>query len=145
MPPPVARPVDPDLDRPSLRVVASVFAGGCLGGLSRYAVTSAWRPLPHGFPVAVLVVNLTGALCLGLLVAAVAGRDRMDWLRPLLGTGFLGAWTTFSAVAVDLTRLLDVGRLAVASGYALATFVGAPGVAAVGWYAGRVAFRGRRS
>jgi CrcB protein len=98
---------DPDLPPrpvplgPLLLVVA---AGGGLGALARYAIEVA---LPHGsseLPVATLLINVVGSLLLGILVA---GRPDAAWLRPFLGTGVLGGFTTFSAFALETDRLLD--------------------------------------
>lgn len=72
-------------------MLAVVLAGGCLGGLLRYALTA----VPSGL----LVANGLGALVLGALLA-VSARSGRWWLRPAVGTGFCGALTTMSGVAV---------------------------------------------
>jgi CrcB protein len=82
---------------------------------------------PGALPVTTLAVNVAGALALGALVAAVAGRGRW-WVRPLLGTGVLGGFTTFSTFAVETDRLLALGELATAGAYVSASL--ALGVAA---------------
>ena len=98
---------DPDLPPepvpigPLLLVVA---AGGMIGSLARYGIATA---LPHGrseLPVATLLVNVVGCLLLGVLVA---GWPHAKWLRPFVGTGVLGGFTTFSAFALETDRLLD--------------------------------------
>jgi fluoride exporter len=99
--------------------VAAVFAGGCLGALTRAGVAES---LPHaaaGWPWATLVVNLLGALFLGWVLASPA-RHR----RPLLGTGFCGALTTFSALQVELVGMLDRGAWGLAAGYVAASLAG---------------------
>lgn len=72
-------------------VLAVVLAGGCAGGLLRYALTAA--------PGGLLLANGLGALVLGALLVLTADRGRW-WLRPAVGTGFCGALTTMSGVAV---------------------------------------------
>jgi CrcB protein len=98
---------DPDLPPvpvplvPALLVVA---AGGAVGSAARYAVSVA---LPHGrsdLPLGTLLVNVVGCLLLGVLVGAW---PRARWARPFLGTGVLGGFTTFSALALETDRLLD--------------------------------------
>jgi CrcB protein len=98
---------DPDLPPepaplgPLLLVVA---VGGGIGSLARYGIDVA---LPYGrtdLPVATLLINVVGCLLLGLLVA---GWPHARWMRPFLGTGVLGGFTTFSAFALETDRLLD--------------------------------------
>lgn len=101
-----------------------------MGSLGRYAVGLA---LPHpagSFPWSTLVVNLSGALAMGLLVAFLLGRPGAHRLaRPVVGVGMLGGWTTFSAFAVDVVTLLETGHGGEAGAYVLASFLG--GVLAV--------------
>jgi len=115
--------VNPETDRTwRLGVLVAVFVGGCAGGLARHVVVSAWPD--SGFPWTVLAVNCSGAFALGLLIPLV--RDSL--LRALLGTGLLGAWTTFSAIVVSATELIGP-RPATAAAYLVASAVG--GVLAV--------------
>jgi CrcB protein len=105
-------------------VVAAVFAGGCVGGYARYAVTLAWHTPRDGFPTATLAVNTVGALVLAAVVVVATDLRPGRYLRPLLGTGFCGALTTFSAVVVAAVQLVDHGRYLVATAYLAATVVG---------------------
>jgi CrcB protein len=118
--------------------------GGALGALGRWGVAEA---LPHGpgsWPWATLLVNLTGCLVLGLLLGAVfARRPDSAWLRPFLGTGVCGGYTTFSAFAVESVQLTDAGRPGIAAGYALVTVVGGVAASALGLLAGRAVARPR--
>lgn len=115
---------------PDVRLLAAVAAGGVVGSLGRWSVGLA---LPHaagGMPWATLVVNVTGAFAMGLLVAFLVDRPGVHrLLRPFVGVGVLGGWTTFSTLAVDVVQLGVAGRVAVLLGYLLATL--AVGVAAV--------------
>ena len=96
-----------------------VMAGGALGALARYLVTVAVQgPLlrtPYaGLPLATLLVNVTGSFLLAFLVTLAAqGRLSPLWLLTL-GTGFTGAFTTFSTFELDADGLLNTGRLGVA-------------------------------
>jgi CrcB protein len=105
-------------------VLLAVFLGGCLGGLARYAEVHAWPTGSSGFPLSTLVVNLVGAFILAAFVtwADHAGHGR--WPRAVVGTGFCGAYTTFSAIVVDVDRLLADGRAGTALGYLVASFAG---------------------
>jgi CrcB protein len=103
--------------------------GGALGALARWAVAVA-LPSPTGWPWATLLVNLTGCLLLGALIAVLAAHvPEASWPRPLLGVGVLGGYTTYSTFAVEVVRLTESGALVLAGGYVVASVVG--GVAAV--------------
>ena len=92
------------------------MAGGALGALARYLVTLAVQgPLlrtPYaGLPLATLVVNVAGSFLLAFLVTlATQGRLSPVWLLTL-GTGFTGAFTTFSTFELDADALLGSGKL----------------------------------
>ncbi|WP_338537523.1 CrcB family protein [Janibacter terrae] len=74
----------------------AVAAGGVLGSLGRWAVSSV-----AGAPWGTVVVNLTGALTLGLLVAWLGAAQRHPLVRPFVAVGLLGGWTTYSTLALD--------------------------------------------
>lgn len=109
--------------------VAAVAAGGAAGALLRYAAGQL-APTPRGgFPVTTLAVNLVGAFALGLLVELLVVRGTpTHWARPLVGTGLLGGFTTFSTMTVETARLAGAGQVAAASAYIVVSVVG--GVAA---------------
>lgn len=91
-----------------------VFIGGMSGTLARFGLAGA-LPTPAGLPLGIFLINIAGAFALGLLLEALAqhGPDegRRRAIRLLLGTGFLGGFTTYSALAVDSALLLDSGRV----------------------------------
>lgn len=120
-----ALPVDPDTEPAlSARVVLPlVFAGGCAGGWVRYEIVAAWSSAGGRFPWSTLAVNLAGAAVLGLVVVVASAR-RSTLLRALLGTGFCGALTTFSAVVVSAAELFAHGHPGLAVAYLLASFAG---------------------
>ncbi|WP_144128308.1 fluoride efflux transporter CrcB [Catellatospora sichuanensis] len=105
-------------------VLAVISAGGVLGALARHAVSRALPASPTGFPWGIFLVNVTGCLLIGALMALVThvwpGRRL---LRPFLGTGVLGGYTTFSAYTVDIVRLADAGAVAVAVAYLAGTLL----------------------
>jgi CrcB protein len=94
--------------------VAIALAGG-LGASARYLVDwYAVRWFGPDRPTGTLAVNVSGALLLGLLVAVAMG-ERSGWLGPpwlpaAVGTGFLGAYTTFSTWMIETLRLAEAGR-----------------------------------
>ena len=104
-----------------LDLLAVIAAGGALGSLARWAVGLA-APTTDGLPWGTFLVNVTGSLALGALMAALleAGRPGR-YLRPFLAVGVLGGYTTFSAFAVESWSLLDDGRSGAALGYLAAS------------------------
>ena len=111
-------------------VVAAVSAGGAIGAMARHALTLAFPASPGAFPWTLFAVNVGGCLLIGVLMAALGeGRGARPLLRPFLGTGVLGGFTTFSAFVYDVRLLLDAGRPGIALGYLAATL--AAGLAAV--------------
>lgn len=133
---PVAPPRWPRLHPAAL---AAVFAGGCAGGLARYALTRAWPAPAGGFPWATFAINTSGALALALLLAlATEVLPPGTMLRPLLGTGFCGAWTTFSSVAASCDLLVSHGRATTAMLYLAASVIAGLLAAAAGLAGGRM-------
>jgi fluoride exporter len=107
-------------------VLAAVSVGGAIGAVARYAISTAWPTTRGGFPWATFVINVSGCLLIGVLMVAIAEIwPRRRLLRPFLGTGVLGGYTTFSTYVVDAQHLLDQHAAATALIYLLATLVSA--------------------
>ncbi|MCC5580743.1 fluoride efflux transporter CrcB [Microtetraspora sp. AC03309] len=107
-------------------VLGVIAVGGGLGSIARYLVGSAIPAGASGFPWGTLVVNVTGCFVLGVLMVFVLQVwPPRRYVRPFLGVGFLGGYTTFSTVMVEITRL----SAATAVTYAAASL--AAGLAAV--------------
>ncbi|WP_282603652.1 fluoride efflux transporter CrcB [Paracoccus sp. PARArs4] len=97
-----------------------VAIGGATGAVMRFAVT---RLMPwHGphFPVATLTVNVLGSLAMGVLAASLAHRFGNQF-APMLLTGLLGGFTTFSAFSLDALTLYERGQHLGAAIYVLAS------------------------
>lgn len=87
-------------------LLVAVGAGGALGTLGRYELGLAVPTPTGGFPWAIFIVNVTGALVLGFAVTlALAGIVRSRYVRPAVGIGFCGGLTTFSTWMVDTVNL----------------------------------------
>ena len=95
--------------------VISVAIGGALGAVLRYLVG-----LAVGFPLGTLTVNVLGSFIIGCVWVIFAARGMQHWL-PLVMTGFLGGFTTFSAFSLDALRLVEDGRIGAAGSYVLAS------------------------
>lgn len=116
-----------------------VMLGGAIGSLLRYEVGRiAILRIGADFPWGTLIVNLAGGLLMGLLAGFMFERRPPDhdlWL--LIGVGFLGGFTTFSAFSFDLFAMIEQGRSLFAAGYALLSVIGALGLLFVGYWLAR--------
>ncbi|MEU9239103.1 fluoride efflux transporter CrcB [Streptomyces sp. NPDC048385] len=107
-------------------VVAVVAVGGALGAVARYALALALPTATGGFPWATFWTNVIGCAVIGaFLVLITEGLSAHRLVRPFFGTGVLGGFTTFSTYAVDIQKLADHGRPAVALAYLAATLCAA--------------------
>jgi CrcB protein len=112
---------------------------GMLGVLARHAIQQA-VPRHGGVPWGTLVVNVSGALAIGFVAAFVVHRLRTPlWVQEALTVGFLGGYTTFSALAIETVVLLDRGRYVVAAGYSLGTLMAGVTAVFLGLRLGRLA------
>lgn len=118
----------------------SVLVGGALGGMLRLTIgDAAGRWLGLGFPWGTLVVNVSGALAMGLLAGWLGfpaeGSPSGAWL--LLGTGLLGGYTTVSSLSLQTLSLWQQERGPAAIGYMAATLAAGLAAMALGaWLAG---------
>lgn len=117
----------------------SVFAGGAVGSFARWGIGELIDTGPGAFPWATLTVNITGAFLLGavgvLLIERVVGAGLM---RTFFLIGLLGAYTTFSAMAMEGVLLIEGGRIAAAMTYWIATLLLGQTAAFSGVWLGRV-------
>lgn len=107
--------------------VLVVITGGTAGALARYGLSTV-LPSPGGWPLPTLIINVAGAFLLGALLEALVRRGpdagRLRVIRLLAGTGFMGAFTTYSTLALETNTLLGAGRTADALIYVAATLLG---------------------
>ena len=107
-------------------VLAAISAGGVLGALGRYGLATAWPHRPGRFPWATFVTNVSGCLLIGVLMVLITevwAAHRL--LRPFLGVGVLGGYTTFSTYSVDIQQLVAAGAARAALAYLAGTLVAA--------------------
>jgi len=113
-----------------------VALGGACGSVSRYLISLLATSLFVRFPLGTLTVNVLGSLAAGLLLGLMLSQKALpEPLKLFLLTGFLGGFTTFSALSLETLRLwlsglrglallnlglnLGLSLLAAAGGYAL--------------------------
>lgn len=100
-----------------------VAIGGALGASARYLTgIGMTRLLGRGFPWGTLTVNFLGSFLMGVLVVVLAHKTD-NRLAPLLMTGLLGGFTTFSAFSLDAVTLFERGQTALAGAYVVGTLV----------------------
>ena len=104
------------------RALVLIAIGGAAGTLLRRGVSQV-APVGAGtFPTTTLIINVMGALALGLLLGALARHRSADtFWRPLVGVGVLGGYTTFSTFAVESMQLIRADRLVTAAAYVIAS------------------------
>ena len=92
-----------------------VALGGAAGSAARHALNLAWSKGGHAIPLATLTVNVLGCLAIGYLATRLGRLPTTDTWRPLLVTGLLGGFTTYSAFGLETVTLMQQGSLAHAS------------------------------
>ncbi|MFE6197818.1 CrcB family protein [Streptomyces sp. NPDC057838] len=134
-----AEPADPDTAvapwppgrapgprRRQAEILAAVMAGGVLGACARYGAGLLWPTAPGAFPWTTFWINVTGSAAMGVLMVLITERTTAHPLvRPFLGTGVLGGYTTFSTYTVDARALFLDDRAGTALLYLAATLAGA--------------------
>lgn len=107
-----------------MRELIYVGAGGFLGTVLRYGVQLGLEPASSNFPLAVLMINLAGCFFLGWFFTITPAKWQIsaEW-RLLIGTGFTGAFTTFSTFSVDSIHLLQGRQVGLAVSYILLSVV----------------------
>jgi len=128
-------PLDPDSEQskatgpvnPDISHVAVVALGAFFGTLARFEM-GLWIPQDtDGWSTATFIINILGSFLLGMLLQSLLHRGKDEGgrriLRLLLGTGFLGGFTTYSSLAVSVAVLAHNNLLSAALAYAVATVV----------------------
>lgn len=108
-----------------LDVLAMIALGGGIGSTARYLISQIVPVPPDHFPWATFLINVTGCLLLGLLMALVVEIwPPRRYVRPFVGVGILGGYTTFSTFAVEIRGLAAHRLWALAGAYSLGSLVG---------------------
>jgi len=121
--------------------ILMIAVGGALGSVARFLSSQfAIRLMGSGFPYGTLFVNVFGSFLMGVAVAVLV--DRIDgepsrW-APMILTGFLGGFTTFSAFSLDAYLLLENGRIWTAATYAIVSVLASLFALALGITCARV-------
>jgi CrcB protein len=107
------------------RELGAIFAGGAVGALLRVWLGTTFTAGAPGWPWTTFAINITGSVALAYFATRLQERLPLStYRRPLLGTGFCGAFTTFSTMQVEILTMLDHHRVGLAVGYAAASLTG---------------------
>jgi CrcB protein len=105
-------------------VLLVIAAGGALGSLARFGMGELVPWSGDGFPWATFIENVSGGLALGVLIVFLLDVwPPHRYLRPFLGVGLLGGYTTFSAYMLESRDLLAGGETATAFAYLAGSLV----------------------
>lgn len=122
---------------PGITVLLALGLAGAAGAASRFAFSEwATKRWPGTFPLATLLINATGAFALGLLMTAGGAGSALARERLVLGTGFLGGYTTFSTLSYDTHSLYRSGQTSAAWLNALGSLAIGLAAAALGMLCG---------
>lgn len=123
-------------------VLGVIAAGGALGSLARWGLTEA---MPHGgsqFPFSTLTANVLGSFLLGVLMVFVLEVwPPSRYVRPFLGVGVMGGFTTFSTFMLDNHALVESGEPVLMAAYVVASVVLVLLAVAAGVFAARALAR----
>jgi CrcB protein len=105
-------------------VLGAVAVGGIIGAEGRFGLQWIFPHPAGGFAWATFAINITGCLLLGaLMVLVIEVWPHRPLLRPFLGTGVLGGFTTFSSYTVEVQQAVAAGRPATAAAYLVGTLI----------------------
>jgi CrcB protein len=117
-------------------IVVWLAAAGGLGAVARLLLDGMVRQRTEATGLGTMVINLTGSLLLGLVTGLAAASVLPEALRLLLGTGFLGGYTTFSTASVETVRLAQQRRWAAAVLHGVGMLAGSVALAGAGVWLG---------
>ena len=119
-----------------MKIILLIFFGGGLGSVARYLLINYFNKIiPGSIPYSTILVNLLGALIIGIVYYFVATRVVLnEHLKIFFTIGFLGAFTTFSTFNLDFFKSIESGDISSAIIYATITFVGTVTLFYIGFY-----------
>jgi CrcB protein len=121
----------------------ALIIGGFLGTISRYELGRVILPLSNGFPLGTMIINLLGCLFLGwfLTITLIRWNIRPE-IRLGIGTGFTGAFTTFSTFSIETITLIQKHHVELAIVYMVISIAGGIAFSAIGYTLAKATKRG---
>jgi CrcB protein len=101
-------------------LILTLVLAGAIGAVSRYVVDDLVKSrFPGAFPWGTFVINVSGSLALGIVTGMALYHGLGQIPKTAIGTGFCGAYTTFSTFSYETVQLVEAGDLGPAAGNAL--------------------------
>ncbi|MBT8486105.1 MAG: CrcB family protein [Phycisphaerales bacterium] len=95
----------------SALAIVAVAVGGAAGASLRFAIAEGVRGLTSWpWYVSTMIANIAGCLAIGYVYVGIESGEHPAWVKPLLVTGLLGAFTTFSTFSLDAMHLIEERR-----------------------------------
>ncbi|MFD4705895.1 fluoride efflux transporter CrcB [Gottfriedia sp. NPDC058432] len=99
-----------------------ILIGGFFGAILRYIIGLSIHPLSNGFPIQTFLINIIGCFFLGFFLPMAKVKLKPEYTL-LIGTGFTGAFTTFSTFSLENVILMDEKKLLVSLVYIISSLV----------------------
>ncbi|MDR6972409.1 fluoride efflux transporter CrcB [Leifsonia shinshuensis] len=120
-------------------LVLAVAAAGGVGAVARLLFDGGLRSwLRTGYPIGTTIINVTGSFLLGLVTGLALAHGLPPEWRAVLGTGFLGGYTTFSTASYETVRLAQQRRYRAAAFNGVGMLVLALAAAGLGLWLGQL-------
>ena len=121
--------------------LAAIFAGGAIGAIARVWLSQHYVQSDTSWPWTIFAINISGSFALGYFATRLQERlPQSTYRRPLLGTGFCGAYTTFSTMQIEILKMVEANHYPLAIAYAVTSVTA--GVLAI-WLATTIVRRAR--
>lgn len=105
-------------------IYVAVGVGGIIGAILRFLITYGFTSFGNYFAIGILFVNVFGCFLLGYLQGLASIHDFPDWVVMGLGTGLIGAFTTFSTFSMEVIYFLEKGEILLSICYILVSSFG---------------------
>jgi len=99
-----------------------ILIGGFFGAILRYIIGLSLHPLSNGFPIQTFLINIIGCFFLGFFLPMAKVKLKPEYTL-LIGTGFTGAFTTFSTFSLENVALMDEKKLLISLVYIISSLV----------------------
>jgi CrcB protein len=107
-----------------MQTMILVAVAGTIGVLSRYAVVVLMKPQPDQFPLSTFIVNIAGCFIIGVIHVISTEKEILNSVqRTALIIGFLGGLTTFSSLALETIRLIELNQLRTGISYLVLSLI----------------------